>query len=103
MASLGHVAHLSACLVGEGLQHARSLRNPGISHTHSFFQVAMKLLAGSFRKVKIGFLLASRTLSSFCILPTSVVKVIESRKLSRSVPAATFLEFLIYCFIKQAL
>ena len=54
-------------------------------------------------KLVCHFLFASHTLSSFYILPTSVVKVIESRKLSRSVPAATFLVFLIYRFIKQAL
>lgn len=54
-------------------------------------------------KLVYHFPCASHTLSSFCILPTSVVKVIESRKLSRSVPAATFLAFLIYRFIKQAL
>jgi len=54
-------------------------------------------------KLVCHFLFASRTLSSFYILPTSVVKVIESRKLSRSVPAATFLAFLICRCIKQAL
>lgn len=54
-------------------------------------------------KLVCHFLFASHTLSSFYILPTSVVKVIESRKLSRSVPAATFLAFLIYRCIKQAL
>lgn len=54
-------------------------------------------------KLVCHFLFASHTLSSFYILPTSVVKVIESRKLSRSVPAATFLAFLIYRFIKRAL
>lgn len=87
----------AACLVAWESQHFLNLLVLSSSNEVVWLDPLWKL------KLVCHFLFASHTLSSFYILPTSVVKVIESRKLSRSVPAATFLAFLIYRVIKRAL